>query len=344
MAEESSLLRAPERLIGRPCLLASSESVRLEACRDALRMAARAAGYAQTERIDASERQFDWNELARVSVSPGLFAERRLLDLRLGSGKLPKEAQLILQEILQRADPDLQLLLSLPEWSRAVERESWIREFARHGQVVSMWPLKAKDLPGWLSQRARGLQLQLQPDALELLLWRTDGNLLAATQALEKLALTHPGKNWDQAALAEQVADDARFSVFRLIEEAIGGQPLKMRRVLHALRAEGEEPARLMHWLTQQLTVMAELASHASGNAALARDWLRSQRVFEPLASIMLSAHRRHSPQQWASLYLQLEQVDRAAKGRDAEPAWLALERLLLRVALPSRQALAFAA
>ena len=83
MAEESSLLQAPERLIGRPCLLASSESVRLDACRDALRRAARAAGYAQTERIDASERQFDWNELARVSVSPGLFAERRLLDLRL---------------------------------------------------------------------------------------------------------------------------------------------------------------------------------------------------------------------------------------------------------------------
>ncbi|MEZ5443125.1 MAG: DNA polymerase III subunit delta [Lysobacterales bacterium] len=343
MAEEAGLLRAPERVLGRPCLLAGSEWVRLEACRDAVRAAARQSGFTQIERVEAGERGFDWNELAQISVSPGLFAERRVLDLRLGGGKLSKEAQGIVLEILERADPDLQVLVSLPEWSRALERESWVKAFGKHGQIVAMWPLKAKDVPAWLATQARARRLSLDDEALELLIWRTDGNLLAATQALDKLALARPDGIWRASELAAHIADDARFDVFRLIEESFGGRAIGLRRVLQVLRAEGEEPARLLAWLTRQLAVMVQLAQRSS-NPAAAREFLRGERVFEPLASIMLGARQRHSPQQWECLWVDLLAVDRAAKGRLEEPAWLALERLLLRVALDDSRARAFAA
>ncbi len=339
-----ALLQSPERALGRPCLIAGSDWVRLEECRDAVRRAARAAGIDQLERIDAAQKSFDWLELAQLSISPGLFASRRLLDLRLGSSKLPKPAQEILDEILARADPDLQLLLSVPEWSRAIEAEGWIKRFARHGQVVSMWPLKPTELPRWLGMRAQRAGVQLDREALELLIWRTDGNLLAATQELDKLALARPDARWTAATLGEFVADSARFDVFRLVDEALAGKPLQMRRVLHALRAEGEHPARLLPWISRQLELMVGLVQQAQQAPAGVRDWLRGQRVFDPRAGVLMQAVRRHTPAAWEQLWMDIRAVERAAKGYSTNPPWLELERLLLRLALPAAQAVRFAA
>jgi DNA polymerase-3 subunit delta len=338
------LLQAPERVLGRPCLIAGSDWVRVEECRDAVRRAARAAGIDQVERIDATQKAFDWLELAQLSISPGLFANRRLLDLRLGSAKLTKPAQQIMDEILERADPDLQLLVSVPEWSRQIEAEGWIKRFARHGQLVSMWPLKPTELPRWIGMRAQRAGVQLEADALELLIWRTDGNLLAAAQEVEKLALAKPGARWSAATLGEFVADSARFDVFRLVDEALAGKPLQMRRVLHALRAEGEHPARLLPWIARQLEMMVGLVEQMHRERSGARDWLRAQRVFDPRAGVLMQAAGRHSPAVWERLWMDMRAVDQSAKGHSPKPPWLELERLLLRVALPPVQASRFAA
>jgi DNA polymerase-3 subunit delta len=288
---------------------------------------------------------FDWIEVSRISVSPGLFATRRVLDLRLGSARLTKPAQQILSEILERSDPDLQLLVSLPEWSRQVEAESWIKSFARHGNVYSMWPLKPSELAPWLAGRAQRGGVQLDKEALELLLWRTDGNLLAATQELQKLALARPQGRWTAAQLDAHVADSARFDVFRLVDEALYGNALQMRRVLRALRAEGEQPARLLPWIIRQIELMVGLAQKLQeGPPGALRDWLRGERVHEPRASRLTQAVTRHSAAQWEQLWMDMREVDRASKGHSALTPWLALERLLLRVALPAGQARRFAA
>lgn len=340
-----ALLQAPDRALGKACLIAGAEWVRLEECRDALRQAARQAGFDQLLQVDTSLKAFDWIEVAQLSVSPGLFASRRLLDLRLGSAKLSKPAQEILGELLERADPDLQLLVSLPEWSRQVEAEAWIKRFAQHGRVYSMWPLKPAEVSGWLASRAQRSGVQLDKEAMELLVWRTDGNLLAATQELQKLALARPQARWTAAALDAHVTDSARFDVFRLVDEALYGNALQMRRVLRALCAEGEQPARLLPWVLRQLEVMVGLAHKlAETGASAARDWLRAERVFEPRAGRLVQAVSRHSAAVWEQLWMAMRDVDLAAKGHSEQPSWLALERLLLRIALPTGMAARFAA
>ncbi len=337
------VIQRPESLLGKPCLIAGSDIVRVQECADALRTAARGAGYDQVERIDAADKKFDWDELKAVCVSPGLFASKRVIDLRLAQAKLPVAGAKVLIEVLEAADPDLQWIVSLTEWSRKAERESWIKPIARDGHIVPLWPLKQNELPAWVSKQARKRGLEIDQQAIELLLWRTEGNLLATVMELDKLALAKPDSRWDAAKLSEYVADSARFDVFKLIDESIYGNAAKMRRVLRALKAEGEAPARLVFWIARQIQLMHELSLQVAQGGPV-DSWLKMRQVYPPRTAAYQRAAGRHTSEQWEQLWIDVGDLDRLSKGRGLGSPWVALERLLLRVALSDQDGKRFAA
>ena len=340
--QPEALIKQPDAFLGRPCLIAAADAVRVQECADALRAAARLAGYDHVERVDASDKKFDWDELRAVCVSPGLFASRRVLDLRLALAKPNAAGAKILLDCLETADPDLQWIISLGEWSRKAESEPWVKAVAKRGSVIGMWPMRQNELPGWVSGQARKRELQLDKEATELLLWRTEGNLLATVMELDKLALAHPQSRWNAAKLSDYVADSARFDVFKLIDEAIYGNAARMRRVLRALKAEGEAPARILSWIARQLQLMHELAArHQRGSAD---QLLRSRQVFGPRATLYQKAVARHTAAQWEAFWIDMAELDRLSKGRGQGSPWVALERLLLRVALTDADGQRFAA
>ena len=340
--QPNRLLKQPEQFLGVPCLIAGADTVRVQECADTLRAAAREQGYLQVERVDATERNFDWDELRAVCVSPGLFASRRILDLRLSQAKLGAAAAAVLTECLETTDPDLQWIISLGEWSRKAEQEKWVKAVAESGNVIGMWPLKPNELAEWVRGQAGKRRLTLDKDAVSLLLWRTEGNLLATVMELEKLALAHPESHWNAAELGDYVGDSARFDVFALVDEAIYGNALRMRRVLRALKGEGEAPARIVPWIARQLQLMFELAD-CLRRGQNPDQLLRTRQVFAQRASQYQRAAARHSPAQWRQLWIELGLLDRLSKGRERGSPWVALERLLLRVALANDDGRRFA-
>ncbi|HET7359927.1 MAG TPA: DNA polymerase III subunit delta, partial [Rhodanobacteraceae bacterium] len=239
-------------------LLAGEELLVLEAA-DALRARARELGYAEREVMDV-ESGFDWNDLARAAAGMSLFASRRLLDLRLPTGKPGKEGSAAIVEYCARPAPDTVLLVTCVQWNRKNEG-AWSRAMDEAGTMIVFWPPKVAEWPAWIDARMATRGLQATPDAIALLAERVEGNLLAAVQEIEKLAVLHGEGRLDAATLESLVVDSARFDVFKLVDAAFAGDGARALRILDGLRAEGEELIALMGWLGTQLQLASRLAA-----------------------------------------------------------------------------------
>ena len=168
-------------------LLAGDEHLLLLEALDRVRAAARAQGYSEREVLDA-DKDFDWNRLVQSARAMSLFATRRVIELRLPTGRPGNEGAAAIMDWCKSPPPDVLLLISAPTWSKSHETK-WVAEVERAGAVVVFWPLKRHELGPWLSARAQSRGLSLARDALDMLVERTEGHLLAAAQELDKAAL-----------------------------------------------------------------------------------------------------------------------------------------------------------
>lgn len=309
-------------------LLASAEPLLLQEAADAVRARARELGFAEREVIEADAR-FNWDELFRSSATLSLFASRRLIDLRLPSGKPGKEGSAAIIAWCKDANPDAALLVTCEEWSKKHET-AWVEAVDRQGWFVPLWPLKREELPAWVAARLRSRGIKAEAAAVEVLIERTEGNLLAAAQEIDKLAMLNPSGVLDVAALGALVADSARFDVFQLADAAFGGDAARVLRMLGGLRAEGEEPLALMGWINRQLETALRLASAANLAAQIRAEhlWPARERLFR-------SALQRGDAAHWRDCLLRAARIDRIAKGRENGDAWRELERLAVAIAQP---------
>ena len=317
-------------------LLAGEEHLLVLEAADALRARARQLGYAEREILDA-DANYDWDALARAGASLSLFAARRLIDLRLPTGKPGKDGAEALIAYCSNPPPDTVLLITCTQWSKAHET-AWVAALEKAGTFVPSWPMKPDELPGWIGQRMAARGLKPDDAAIEALAGRVEGNSLAAAQEIDKLVLLHGSAPLDAETLEELVADSARFDVFKLADAAFDGDAARAVRILQGLRAEGEQVPALMGWLLNQLQLVARLAS-AGGSLATA---LRNERVWGPREAIIRKALSRAGRAHWDRCLVQAARIDRISKGREVDSggkaigdAWRELERLVLAVAMP---------
>lgn len=340
----------PERLVAqldsgplRPAyLVAGAEPLRVLEAADAIRAAARAQGVGEREVFEVDAR-FDWKTVSASLGAPSLFASRRLLELRMPSGKPGREGGELIAAYCAGPPQDVVLLVLCDEWSRQ-HGGKWSEAIARVGQVAIAWPVKPHELPEWIGRRLRAKGLRPEPDAVQALAERVQGNLLAAAQEIDKLALLDDGAPLDAARMDALVADAARFDVFRLLDAAMNGQGAQAARMLAGLRAEGEAVPALMGMVVMELNRVAALARVQARGGNLAAEF-RAQRVWDSKQAVYRRALGRHPAPRWERFVAMAGGVDRIAKGRERpgeEPAdaWLALERLLVAVAEPKAAAL----
>jgi DNA polymerase III subunit delta len=317
-------------------LIAGSEDLlRLEAA-DSVRAAARAQGF-EREVFEGGQ-GFDWNSLHAAFSAMSLFASRRLLDLRLPTGKPGKEGAALISAYCADPPPDLCLLVSAGDWSRNHEG-AWSRAVEAAGSLVQVWPLKPNELPGWIAARLKSRGVAADADAVAILAERIEGNLLAAAQEIDKLALlVAPGEPVDAARMQHLVADSARFDVFGLTEAALGGDAPRALRILRGLRAEGEQVPGLLSWPAMQVQLLARLAAvqEAGGNLGQA---MREARVVEARQAAYKRALARGSARHFERLVAACAQTERSAKGRGDGDPWLLFERMLTALAQPSTAA-----
>jgi DNA polymerase-3 subunit delta len=315
-------------------LVAGSETLLVLEAADAVRAAARAQGIAEREVHDMEGRDADWGGLDAAIHAPSLFASRRLVEVRLPTGKPGAEGAKLISGFCAAPPQDVVLLVIAGEWSKS-HAGKWSEAIAKAGHVAVAWPVKPHELAGWIGARLRSRGVKATPDAVARLAQRVEGNLLAAAQEVDKLALLLQGQGemLDAERMDALVADSARFDVFRLVDAALNGQPAQVARVIAGLKAEGEAIPALMGMVVKELNTVAALARARNFAAEC-----KAQRIWPAKEAVYRRAVARHAPERWQRLLVEAGGVDRISKGRvrpgrESADAWLQLERLLLAVA-----------
>ncbi|TZF87710.1 DNA polymerase III subunit delta [Cognatilysobacter lacus] len=327
-------------------LVAGAEPLLVLEAADGVRAAAKRDGIAEREVFEAGagQREPDWDGMSATFGAPSLFATRRLVELRLPTGKPGKEGAKVISAFCADPPRDVVLLVTCDDWSRS-HGGDWSQALGRIGRVAVAWPVKPHELPTWIDRRLRSRGFAPDRDAVAYLAERVEGNLLAAAQEIEKLVLLfrdaaetgRGGRPLTLETLRSLVADASRYDVFRLLDAAMNGQPALVVRILAGLRAEGDAVPALLGMIVMELQRGAALAQvQAKGGNIVAA--FKAQRVWDAKQPMYRRALQRHSPQAWEAMLVQAGLVDRIAKGRAPGDAWVALERLM--VALAERGAL----
>ena len=311
-----------------------------EAC-DAIRAAARAAGYGERKVFTVAGANPNWSEILGAAQALSLFAERQLIEIRIPSGKPGKEGSEALQRYCERLSDDVLTLVQLPRLDGTQSKSAWFAALDVAGVTLRVEPVERRALPQWLARRlaAQGQRVtdgEAGQRTLAFFADRVEGNLLAAHQELQKLALLYPAGTLSFEQVESAVLDVARYDVFRLGEAVLAGQVARALRMLDGVRAEGEA-AVLVHWtLAEDIRALKRVKDALAEGRPLplalreARVWGTRERLFER-ALPLLPAHA-------VDALLEAAQVcDGLVKGLThpdwpADP-WAALKRLVLMVA-----------
>jgi DNA polymerase-3 subunit delta len=294
---------------------------------DAIRAAARGAGF-QRE-IFVADPGFKWDAFAAAQRNLGLFAERKLVDLALPSGKPGAEGARVLEGYAAISSPDTVTLITLPRLDRAAQGAAWFAALERAGVSIAVYPVEREELPRWLEERLARQRQRVGRETLQFLADATEGNLLAAKQEVDKLALLLPEGELDHEAVLRAVADVARFDVFQLSEAWLAGEPARSLRILAALEAAGEGVPLVLWQLGEDLhTLAAVLAQVAAGTPPAAA--VRERRVWGKRQSAMERAARRLDPALLPALIGRLARLDALAKGIGKGSVWDELAEIAL--------------
>lgn len=302
---------------------------------DAIRAVAREQGYDEREsHVVTNAAQFDWQKPFAGLDNLSLFASRRIFELRLPSGRPGREGGAALTELAGDPPPDTLCIIHLGKIDGSIRKAKWLKSLDKAGVWVDCLPLKAEQLPAWLASRARSAGLQLDTEAAQVLAARTEGNLLAAQQELDKLTLLSPGQNISAAQILDSVADGARYDTFKLADAALGQDAQRAVRMLYGLRRDGTAPPQVSWALAREssalINVWAEIqAGTPVGRAMqLAGVWQQKQ----PLFRKALQSHNEASVRRLAR---QVALTDRIVKGAHYGAPWNALLELVLLMARP---------
>jgi len=314
-------------------LIAGPETLRVLEAADAVRARARSEGVDERGVFEADGRDFDWRQLQGGFNAPSLFSARRLIEVRMPNGKPGKDGAEVISDFCAAPPPDVILLITANEWSKS-HQGKWADAVNRAGVLSVAWAIKPHELPDWIERRLRAKGVRAAPAAVQRLAERVEGNLLAAAQEIDKLALlVEPGETLDVERMESLVADAARYDVFRLVESTFSGQPVAVLRMLAGLRAEGEAVAALTPILIRELLAGAGLARVQAKGGNLAAE-MKSRGIWESRQAPYKRALARHpDTRRWERFVAEAGLVDRIAKGRADGDAWLALERLLVAIA-----------
>ena len=298
--------------------------LRVEAL-DKLRAAAKQQGYLNRE-VYTADNAFDWNEMLASANSMGLFADLKLMEIHIPNGKPGKNGGEALLSLAENHLPDDTVtVVMLPKLEKAQTQAKWFAAMARQGVVLEAKAVSGNALPAWIKGRLKNVGLDIEADALTLFAERVEGNLLAAKQEIDKLALLHPSGSIISVADAElAVANVARFDVFQLASAWMKGDAVRTLHLLEGLEAEGEEPVLLLWAVAEDIRTLIRLAAALKQGQSVqsVRNSLRlwgDKQTLAPLAVKRLSVSRL---------------IGRMIKGAEDGDAWAAFRQMVYGLAV----------
>lgn len=265
---------------------------------DTIRAAARQAGYTERKVYSVSGAHFDWSGLLGASQAMSLFADRQLIEIRIPNGKPGKDGSEALQRYCESLSDDVLTIIHLPRLDRQQQQSGWFTALDAAGATVRVEPVERRALPQWIAQRlaAQGQRVadgEAGAQTLAFFADRVEGNLLAAHQELQKIALLYPTGTLSFEQVESAVLNVARYDVFKLGEAVLAGQTARVLRMLDGLRAEGEAPV-LVHWtLAEDIRALKRVKDMVDQGKPVqmalreARVWGAKERLFERLVPLL---------------------------------------------------------
>ena len=299
---------------------------------DAIRARARSNGFSERTVLTA-ERGFDWNSLEASAASLSLFGDRRLIELRIPSGKPGADGARAIEAFCARLPPDTLALVTLPRVDRAGQSSVWFQALEENGVIVNVFPVERSRLPEWIAARLARQKQQAKTETLRFLADCVEGNLLAAHQEIQKLALLLPPGELDFETVREAVMSVARYDAGKLTEAMLSGDRPRLARMLEGLRGEGEATPRVLWLLAEEIRAVCRVQDGIASGRPLAQ-MLREARVWGDARQTLVGRAARKFPR--GALLAALEHaagVDRVIKGIVKGDAWDELLQLGLRFA-----------
>lgn len=311
-------------------LLAGNEPLLAHEAADAVRGAARGAGYAEREVLHV-EVGFDWDRLAFAGDSLSLFAQQRLIELYLPDKGPGKDGSAALSAYAKRPPDDTILLVLASPLDAKQRHNAWYKALAKVGVASFAWPLDAQRLPGWIEQRAGVRGVRLASDAVTVLAAQTEGNLLACAQEIDRLALLYGDETVDAETMRRVTADSARFDIFDLPAKALAGDAAGVLRSLDRLREEGVDPVPILWALVRELRTLYQ-AGKAQQRGELDR-FLNNLRMPPARKRQLGAAAHRVKAGRLLRLLDTAAHIDQANKGAARGRPWEELVTLALGLA-----------
>ncbi len=321
--------------------LHGDEPLLIQEALDAIRVAARAQGFSERSSHTVSGAHFDWSEVLAAGGSLSLFSDKQILELRIPSGKPGKDGSVALQQLAQAAQGNDSVLtvVILPRLDRATKASAWFVALEA-GVTLEVSPVERAALPQWIAQRlaAQGQRVVAGVEGqrtLQFFADRVEGNLLAAHQEIQKLALLHPAGELGFEQIEGAVLNVARFDVFKLSEAVLAGQTARVQRMLEGLQAEGEAEVLVHYTLAEDIRALKRVKDAIERGSPLPMA-LREQRVWGNKERLFERVVPRLSSAALAQFLMDAHQVDGVVKGlkRPDWPVapWQALQLLALRL------------
>lgn len=315
--------------------LAGDEPLLMQESADIIRAFYRDNGFTEREIFNV-DKSFNWSNFSQASGNLSLFAERKIIELRLSSAKLDEPGKKAIQHYLDDLNPDYLLLISGPRLDAATLKTKWFSKIESVGALVQIWPISRENLGSWLEQRLRRDGIQAEAEAVNLLADKVEGNLLAAMQEIEKLKLLAANQDGsiiklDAKTVMQVVADSSRYNAYQLVDTALLGDMIRSQKMLAGLRNEGIYPLVILGALTRELRTLLpmlekkEQGQSVNGIIQSARVWFnRKQAVANVLSRI-------DTDTVW-QLLDHARLIDQSIKGMSNANPWDELSLLLLKL------------
>jgi DNA polymerase-3 subunit delta len=314
-------------------VVAGAEPLLVQECRDLIIQAAQQQGFVERTVFDVNVK-FDWDLLTEDAATLSLFSSRKIVDVRLPTGKPGIEGAKILAETAEAGNPDVLLLVSCGQWDTTQRNSKWAKVLAKAGVLVEIWPIKPPQLPQWIRNRMIAAGLKPEPDAVAMLADLVEGNLLAAQQEIDKLVLLDQGPKVTAADVTRAVSNSTRFDAFRLVECVLQGRLGDCLRVASGLQRIGTEIQPVSGALYREL-MLADTVRSAVQSGENESSVFSKYRVWPARQAHIQQAVRRLSEYDFGESFRALALIDQQSKGRAAGDPWQTLDRLLWQLCEP---------
>lgn len=298
---------------------------------DAVRLAAKNAGYENRELLSV-DAHFNWLEFLQAADEMSIFSEKKIIDLRLPSGKPGMEGSKALVSYCDRLPEDTLLLITAGKLDKSAKKSKWVTTLEKHGVAMQVWPLEGFDLLQWLDKRLQRRGLNTNKQGLGLIASRVEGNLLAANQEIEKLYVLYGQGTLSEEQITRVVADASRYDVFNLVNAALSGRVGRINKILNGVRQEGIAAPIVLWALTREIrsliSIQQQLATGQPRNSVFMKHQVWDKR--QKLVSLALN---RLSRQSLLAGLLGAAKTDRQIKGEEVGDCWESLLEISLMLA-----------